>query len=424
MKKKSATFFNNSIPHDLLIETILIRLPVKSLIRFKSVCKLWLSSIQDPYFIDLHYAYSYQHRRRFLLTYSRDQRVWANYRYHAVLVDPEGETAHLFDFFLFKIVSRYRGLILYVSHLGHCVVCNPSTKERVILPDLRKDDLQMGTQSEFHLGYDRRSKVYKVLHLKIMVPNAPYSYDYYCARCDVVTLGGGGDGGVWREIDQLPPYHIQSRHVAYVNGVIHWKNRGECPLRPPDEQVLVAFDFADEKFSVIPLPEYIFASTEDNMGYSQLLQVVEEGQMALGDSWNSTNINTITLWILEDYAKQTWIQKRFDMPLDMQQDMCRFIGVLANGQVIMRHMRIKPIFCLYYHDLVKQVSRKVEFTRIPSQAFCPNFQFGSHVTVTQFVESLHSCNGKIDKYPKGMNFTDDGLGVLLPFMADKIRRLC
>ncbi|WJZ85908.1 hypothetical protein VitviT2T_005418 [Vitis vinifera] len=42
-----------TIPLDLIIE-ILTKLPIKSLIRFQCISKLWRSMISDPSFIDLH----------------------------------------------------------------------------------------------------------------------------------------------------------------------------------------------------------------------------------------------------------------------------------------------------------------------------------------------------------------------------------
>ncbi|XP_054776176.1 putative F-box protein At4g09190 isoform X2 [Prosopis cineraria] len=45
------------LPQDIIIE-ILKRLPVKSLIRFQSVCKLWKNLIQTPAFITNHLHHS------------------------------------------------------------------------------------------------------------------------------------------------------------------------------------------------------------------------------------------------------------------------------------------------------------------------------------------------------------------------------
>ena len=40
--------------HDHIVLDILARLPVKSIIKFRCVCKAWYSSITEPYFIFTH----------------------------------------------------------------------------------------------------------------------------------------------------------------------------------------------------------------------------------------------------------------------------------------------------------------------------------------------------------------------------------
>ncbi|KAF8762776.1 hypothetical protein HU200_009083 [Digitaria exilis] len=42
------------IPDDVLLFQILVRLPVKSLVRFKSVCKAWCTTIASAHFVRLH----------------------------------------------------------------------------------------------------------------------------------------------------------------------------------------------------------------------------------------------------------------------------------------------------------------------------------------------------------------------------------
>ncbi|KAF7126505.1 hypothetical protein RHSIM_Rhsim11G0052400 [Rhododendron simsii] len=49
------------LPHHLLVEEVLTRLPAKSLMRFKSVSKLWCSTIYDPCFVKAHNALSHSH---------------------------------------------------------------------------------------------------------------------------------------------------------------------------------------------------------------------------------------------------------------------------------------------------------------------------------------------------------------------------
>ncbi|KAI3861706.1 hypothetical protein MKW92_011713, partial [Papaver armeniacum] len=53
---------NVLIPFNLLdahtLCEILVRLPVKSLLQVKRVCKHWRSVVRDPYFVGLHYTRS------------------------------------------------------------------------------------------------------------------------------------------------------------------------------------------------------------------------------------------------------------------------------------------------------------------------------------------------------------------------------
>lgn len=47
------------LPQELIIE-ILLRLPVKSFVRFKRVCKSCLSLISDPHFTTSHFELAYE----------------------------------------------------------------------------------------------------------------------------------------------------------------------------------------------------------------------------------------------------------------------------------------------------------------------------------------------------------------------------
>ncbi|XP_021742823.1 F-box protein At1g67130-like [Chenopodium quinoa] len=49
---------NNTLPDHLIFEKILPKLPVKSLLRFKSVSKLWLSTISSHKFVQTHLKFS------------------------------------------------------------------------------------------------------------------------------------------------------------------------------------------------------------------------------------------------------------------------------------------------------------------------------------------------------------------------------
>ena len=65
--KSMDTKKKNLLPHELMVE-ILLRLPVKSLIRFKSVSKPWRSLISDTHFTKSHLDLAAAPTNRFLYT--------------------------------------------------------------------------------------------------------------------------------------------------------------------------------------------------------------------------------------------------------------------------------------------------------------------------------------------------------------------
>jgi hypothetical protein len=53
-RRSSPPSQNPELSEEIIVEEILVRLPVKSLVRFKSVCKAWRATISDPIFIRAH----------------------------------------------------------------------------------------------------------------------------------------------------------------------------------------------------------------------------------------------------------------------------------------------------------------------------------------------------------------------------------
>lgn len=57
-RKRHASCVVAVLPNDIIVSHILPKLPVKSLVRFKCVCKSWRSLICNPSFSDQHLALS------------------------------------------------------------------------------------------------------------------------------------------------------------------------------------------------------------------------------------------------------------------------------------------------------------------------------------------------------------------------------
>ncbi|XP_057436221.1 putative F-box/kelch-repeat protein At3g17570 isoform X2 [Lotus japonicus] len=130
---KNPSLFRN-LPEDL-IPQILVRLPVRSLLRFKSVCKSWRSLISDPKFGKSHFdlAASPTHRCLTLAHGSEIESIDVD----ASLQNSESSVVNLkfppslsrpynpVEFF-----GSCRGFVLVAYDQDDVVVWNPSTGDR------------------------------------------------------------------------------------------------------------------------------------------------------------------------------------------------------------------------------------------------------------------------------------------------------
>ncbi|RZC64095.1 hypothetical protein C5167_025855 [Papaver somniferum] len=246
--------------YDMLVCEILSRLPAKSLMRFKCVCKRFRHLIQeDEYFIDLHYNRSKARLGLFIIMarYPRlstslfngpwslpatmDEKCFlladiiecANQvtTTKAVIHTIRNTDANEFNYKL--ILGPVNGLICFVdwevknSYISisnfYIRIFNVSTRE--ITPWMKSSFLREErgehcgsrevTSNLFQLGFDpvtKETKLVGVWSIRKKHCNA-----YFV--CEVLTLRSN----TWRRIDNVPLYNIQS-NSAYLNGSIYWRS--------------------------------------------------------------------------------------------------------------------------------------------------------------------------------------------------------
>lgn len=162
---------------------VLARLPAKSLMRFKSACKLWLSFTADPFFIQLHRFYSKNRHGNTTLVISynwldspKQQRF--NFLNCDGNLDPYQDTKSMPDQFT-EIPNIVNGLI-YVIGSQKVSICNLSSH---VIPTLPSDSIQKQKQRVsswtcypcFLFGSDSLGNEYKVLRVRTIV-NATIPY--------------------------------------------------------------------------------------------------------------------------------------------------------------------------------------------------------------------------------------------------------
>ncbi|CAL5376503.1 unnamed protein product [Camellia sinensis] len=221
---------------DLLTE-ILLRLPAKSLIRFKSVSKNWLHLISDS-----HFAVNHSRRIRnpsmisglfFYYDYSRSELHSVSLHDHpyrslptlSFLDDVGGDHP-------FWIRSACNGLILCQNYQIVCnrfrkkyVVCNPTTQKFTLLPQL--DSLSLLYESlGVYLAFDPS----KSPHYKVVFFRPCYQFDIYSSET-----------ASWKQItvSECEPLRDCLEGVFW-NGAIHWLSHEDVHFRfDVDEEKLI-----------------------------------------------------------------------------------------------------------------------------------------------------------------------------------------
>ncbi|CAN0852580.1 F-box protein At1g52495 [Linum grandiflorum] len=253
--KKDFSLNNKYLDDDLVVTQILTRLPAKSLMRFKSVCKSLKSIIeQDSRFINLHHTHSQARPPQLLTIVNNYRRRRGCFDLLSADLDCEGGDGDVRGATIrnraitprlpssnVEVLGPVRGLLCFADlDKFYVMIYNVSTRQAVtpwIRSSVRLKKLPFKEPvCEFGFDLDRgEHKVIFVWHDESDVP----------ACCEVLTVGVDGS---WRIIDALPKREFCDLYSTYANGSVYWVNS------PGDS--LLEFDMGSEKFRTIITPEF------------------------------------------------------------------------------------------------------------------------------------------------------------------------
>jgi F-box interacting protein len=233
------------LPPEMFCE-VLARLPVESILRFRSVCKSWCRMIQSPYFISLQLGVTKNKPCRFIVQSQREGDMSSLY-----LVDIEDLKAREIQLEKIKCRTRLKfklpalgvrcfcdGFLCMASEkrLDPVCICNPITKESVILP-LSRSKAHL-VRHKLAFGFDQSSGKYKVIR------DYRTSSNKHLSKFQIITLGESS----WRQLN--PPQNLCTSDwdaAVFWNGSLHWI----IDDKTIDEPIL-AFDLSSETFYTIP----------------------------------------------------------------------------------------------------------------------------------------------------------------------------
>ncbi|KAG2301203.1 hypothetical protein Bca52824_029854 [Brassica carinata] len=326
------------IPFDLT-EEILSRLPVKSLLRFLCVSKLWASLITNSIM-----TWSLTKPRLLVILDHRlrESSIFSLSSY-PLSTDKESVSTEQDDHALVRGINgnnmyQYsRGLICCLTT---STLYNTTTRQTLLLPKINSEIPASVIEGFF--GYDPVENQYKVF---CMVRGS----QTYEASYQVFTLGDPKKQ--WREIRGLGTYLFPTMTTRVcINGKIYFRARiGGYPFH----NMLLIVDVRSERFDHVEIPKQPRSLTLVN--YKGKL-----GCICYSD-------DSAEMWVLEDHAeKQEWCKSISFMSSSslvkrLEYGTC-IAGVTVNDEILIMSKILDcadPLYAEYY-DLKQEKIRRVE----------------------------------------------------------------
>ncbi|XP_076891861.1 F-box protein CPR1-like [Bidens hawaiensis] len=282
-----------NLPTDIAAE-LLLRLPVESVLRCKSVCKSWYSLIYDPQFVKSHLAISTRSNNHHRLIYNtkvlRDSRQILKLKtcnLRDVLYDNSINNALDIDYplrdplkYVYAIASC-NGLLCMAIMDELLFIWNPSTRKSYRLPPTgyRKE---FGSYVLYGFGYDESTDDYKVVEL---------SFNNKDKRETLVKIYSLKSGN-WKKIDAIPHCFTNTFLGNFSNGALHWvTTKGLGPW------AIISLDLAKESFGEVLQPLYDEGDKDLRLG------CLNEWLCVLCD-YRGTRAD---IWVMKDYGvKDSW----------------------------------------------------------------------------------------------------------------------
>lgn len=279
------------LPFEILV-SLLCRLPVKPLIKFRSVSKPLRSVIDSVHFVDLHLNNSRETRSHRCLILGRNSELYY------VDLDPVSDAVELpHPLMCYRnqivVLGSIDGLVCISNVAEDIALWNPSIKRHKILPFLpieRNSELgpSLPITRVFGFGYDPINEDYKLVRISQFIL---LGYEKSVAKVKVYSQRANA----WKDSEDMPYVCMNKKNGIFVKTSLHWVVNRKFNVDETD--LIVAFNLTNETFREVPLPECVGERFRIELGVlDQCLCMIVRYEDVRAD-----------LWVMRDYRmKASW----------------------------------------------------------------------------------------------------------------------
>ncbi|KAK6803612.1 hypothetical protein RDI58_001396 [Solanum bulbocastanum] len=289
-----------TLPQDIIIE-ILIRLPLKTLLKFRSVSKSWLSLLSDTQFHKTHINFSINNPKftdytlAAVPTVSGLGKICQVYTISSVnssVIVSKHECPSKTLSLSAWILGSCNGLICLTTDSFNLMVLNPCTGKFNVFPDLNIEYEvgDGGVHVSYGFGYDSYAEDYKVVKM-FSFPRID-DEGRHVNMVSVYSLKGSS----WSSIQGFDSGHVNGNVGVFANGVLHWEGCYDYVLGGVSLEI-VTLDLATERYGRIALPRYEGRGIRWRLGESR-------GRLVACCNCES---NKADMWVMKEYGvEKTW----------------------------------------------------------------------------------------------------------------------
>lgn len=281
------------LPLDVCID-ILVRLPVRSLARFRCVSRSFRSLIDGQDFVNRYVNHSIETDSNLRLFLSVENSKWKR-RFFSLSFDPYAlDNFSEIDLPLMKnckfdyIIGSCNGLLaLEDSRRNIMLVLNPLTKRYRVLPKFYRDLSRV--RSVVGFGFDVGSSDFKL----VQIPAFSKPVNHTDVAVFSLRLNS------WRRIQDFPYFWVCGGNSAFVNGALHWVAALNQDADRND--IIIAFGLKNGEFYQVPLPPIVGIE-----GYCIVVEALG-GCLCLVCKFDDDDERPWDLWVMKEYGvKDSW----------------------------------------------------------------------------------------------------------------------